>query len=46
MLTLLQLVSELFTFLHVYFAFFKTTWNLEAERPDKGFLGFVGSRCN
>lgn len=31
---------------HVHFAFLKTTWNLETERPDKGFWGFVSSGCN
>ena len=24
----------------------KTTWNLEASRPDKGYWGFVASSCN
>ena len=31
---------------HVYFAFWKKPWNLEVERPDKGFWGFVSNSCN
>lgn len=32
---------------HVDFAKgFKTPWNLEPNTPDKGYRGFVGSKCN